>query len=355
MKTLFILFLLPLELLSQDLTGVWVGNIHTGGNALPFELVISKNKDQLSGYSLMIFTIKDNENLGVKTIRVKDKNGSIFLEDDELVYNNYTTPPKKVRLFGELTLEIKNSVFILHGRFQTKSADFRSTGNNAYSGTIELVKQDPLDKTRLIRILDQLNLLSTLSFLQQGAPEKKDLAREGREQTETEPPLPKQKDFDLLASIRKQPPPLTTPGIMHPKKKTFSFPQGNMDELIAESIIIAAKERKTAILRTVYFKSDSLVLRLYDNGVVDGDSVSVVLNGRVIIARQGLTTKAIRVIVHVTPELGDSLLFTMVAENLGTIPPNTGLLIVDDGDDRNEIRFEGDMQMSSAVLFRKKH
>jgi len=108
-------------------------------------------------------------------------------------------------------------------------------------------------------------------------------------------------------------------------------------------------------VRSVFFKSDSLVLSLYDNGIVDGDTVSVIVNGKVILANQGLTTQAIRFVIHATPELGDSLLITMVAENLGSIPPNTGLLIVEDGEDRNEIRFTGDMQMSSAVLFRRKH
>ena len=79
------------------------------------------------------------------------------------------------------------------------------------------------------------------------------------------------------------------------------------------------------------------------------------MNDKVILAKQGLTTRAIRYVIHVTPQLGDSLLLTMVADNLGSIPPNTGLLIVEDGDQRNEIRFTGDMQMSSAVLFRRKH
>jgi hypothetical protein len=78
------------------------------------------------------------------------------------------------------------------------------------------------------------------------------------------------------------------------------------------------------------------------------------MNGKVIIANQGLTTKPIRFVIHITPDLGDSLLVTMIAENLGTIPPNTGLLVVEDGEDRNEIFFTGDMQMSSAVLFRRK-
>ena len=96
-------------------------------------------------------------------------------------------------------------------------------------------------------------------------------------------------------------------------------------------------------------------MSLYDNGIVDGDTVSIVLNDKVILAKQGLTTRAIRYVIHVTAQLGDSLLLTMVADNLGSIPPNTGLLIVEDGDQRNEIRFTGDMQMSSAVLFKRKH
>jgi hypothetical protein len=59
-------------------------------------------------------------------------------------------------------------------------------------------------------------------------------------------------------------------------------------------------------------------------------------------------------VIHVTPDLGDSLLLVMYAENLGSIPPNTGVLIVQDGDDRYEIRFEGTKQKSSAILLTRK-
>jgi hypothetical protein len=44
----------------------------------------------------------------------------------------------------------------------------------------------------------------------------------------------------------------------------------------------------------------------------------------------------------------------MYAENLGSIPPNTGLLIVQDGEQRYDIRFAGDMKKSSAVILRRK-
>ena len=50
----------------------------------------------------------------------------------------------------------------------------------------------------------------------------------------------------------------------------------------------------------------------------------------------------------------DSLMLVMHAESLGLIPPNTGLLIIQHGTTPYEIRFEGDMQKSSAVILRRK-
>jgi len=44
----------------------------------------------------------------------------------------------------------------------------------------------------------------------------------------------------------------------------------------------------------------------------------------------------------------------LYAENLGSIPPNSGLLIIEDGSDRYEVRFKGDMKNSSAVRLRRK-
>ena len=113
-------------------------------------------------------------------------------------------------------------------------------------------------------------------------------------------------------------------------------------------------KRKTEMIQSVFFKSDSLVLSLYDNGEVDGDTVSVLLNGKVIIASQGLSTNAITKTIYMTPDMGDSLELVMYAENLGSIPPNTGLLILQDGNDRYEIRFAGDFQKNSAVLLRRR-
>jgi hypothetical protein len=45
---------------------------------------------------------------------------------------------------------------------------------------------------------------------------------------------------------------------------------------------------------------------------------------------------------------------TMVAENLGRIPPNTSLMIVEAGDQRFEVRITSTEQKNAVVRFRYK-
>lgn len=125
------------------------------------------------------------------------------------------------------------------------------------------------------------------------------------------------------------------------------------DEIIYSNAAKEVDTRKTLLTQTVFFKADSLQLTLYDNGEVDGDTVSVLMNGNVIMPRVGLSTNAVRKTIYINPD-EDSIQLVMYAENLGSIPPNTGLLVVKDGKDIYEIRFSGDLQKNAAIIFRRK-
>jgi len=116
---------------------------------------------------------------------------------------------------------------------------------------------------------------------------------------------------------------------------------------------VLVNERATVSSQTVTFKSDSLQLALYDNGEIDGDTVSVLLNGEIILAKQGLKASAIKKTIYIEPGNNE---FTLVlyAENLGKFPPNTGLLMIYDGDDRYQVRFSADLQQNAAVIFTRK-
>jgi hypothetical protein len=87
---------------------------------------------------------------------------------------------------------------------------------------------------------------------------------------------------------------------------------------------------------------------------VDGDTVSVALNGKTIVSRQGLNTTAFTKTVYMTPDLGDSIQLIMYAENLGTLAPNTGLLVLQYDNKRQEIRFSGDLDKNAAITLRRK-
>jgi hypothetical protein len=117
---------------------------------------------------------------------------------------------------------------------------------------------------------------------------------------------------------------------------------------------LSPAERRIQKLSDIAFSSDSLQLSLYDNGTIDGDTVSMVVDGKSIAEKVKLTTNAFRLTIPARIAAGDSLVLIMHAESLGLIPPNTGLLIIQDGNNRHEIRFESDMQKSSAIILRKK-
>lgn len=349
-----LLLLVPLKIFSQDFTGIWTGYIYTSGTQLPYELVISENNDQLTGYSLSVFSINGVENTGMKRMKIRDRKGSLMIEDDEMIYNNYTTLGKRVTLYSTLSLKNEDSALVLQGPFFTRSVD-----RTSFKGNIRLQKKKSTEETRMISQLKRLNIWNNLSFIR-NAPAGKEsetttaIVKTG-EKPATDSVIAKEEmiastktvnkaDAVSLPGQKKEIPSSTTPTIANAKPSVMP-------------VKIAAAEinlRKTEVIRTISFQSDSLVLSLYDNGEVDGDTVSVVVNDKVIIARKGLTTAATTATIYITAESGDSLRLIMYAENLGRIPPNTGLLIIQDGEERQQVRFEGDLQKNSAVILRRK-
>ena len=113
--------------------------------------------------------------------------------------------------------------------------------------------------------------------------------------------------------------------------------------------------RETRPSETIFFKSDSLSIALYDNGEVDGDSVSVIINDVMFIEKQGLKSSAFRKTFYVPSEESDSLLVVLYADNLGKYPPNTGLLQIKDGEEIFYVRFKADLSQNAAIVLRRKN
>ncbi len=115
----------------------------------------------------------------------------------------------------------------------------------------------------------------------------------------------------------------------------------------------AFNSRAKIFTKELELVGNSLRLELYDNGEIDGDIVSLYLNGKMILPKTMLTHKAVRLNIELDPTLEFNEL-SMFAENLGTKPPNTAALIVYDGKIRYETLLSSDLSKSAAIKLKKK-
>ncbi|MES1218647.1 MAG: hypothetical protein ABUT20_24295 [Bacteroidota bacterium] len=113
------------------------------------------------------------------------------------------------------------------------------------------------------------------------------------------------------------------------------------------------KQRETILSDEIEVTSDSLKIDFYDNGEVDGDSISVFLNKQLIAFHQKLSTRSIHFNIVLDPSLTENEL-TMFADNLGTIPPNTCLMQIDDGKKRYQVRLSSSLEKNASVRIKRK-
>jgi hypothetical protein len=111
--------------------------------------------------------------------------------------------------------------------------------------------------------------------------------------------------------------------------------------------------RKKDYAKVIDIENSSIKLEVYDNGSIDYDSVSLLLNDKVILPKSMLTHRSIKLTIN----LDESLEFNelgMFAENLGLIPPNTAALIIRDGNKKYELTLNSDFSKNAIIQLRTK-
>ena len=130
-------------------------------------------------------------------------------------------------------------------------------------------------------------------------------------------------------------------------------PTTSKHEPILNNESLKLSSRTVEIVKSIETDADSVLIELYDDGLIDGDSVSVFNNNNLLLGRIGLSDKGIKQTLAI-PKTQEGLLLTLFAENQGTIPPNTGVLVVKTGGLIYEIRFKSDNKKSAAVRITRK-
>lgn len=153
-------------------------------------------------------------------------------------------------------------------------------------------------------------------------------------------------------TITKKPAPKKTdePNIpVTPPAATQEVPKKEPPKPAPQPAII--RNRTNDLLQTINVSSDEVTVKIYDNGEVDDDTVSVYLDNKLILANKRLSTTPITYTFKINEDDPEHII-TMVAENLGRFPPNTSLMLVYSGDKRYEVRISTNEQKNAVIRFR---
>jgi N-acetylmuramoyl-L-alanine amidase len=106
-------------------------------------------------------------------------------------------------------------------------------------------------------------------------------------------------------------------------------------------------------VKTIQVKNNKIEVDIYDDGEIDNDMVSVYFNKKLLVDKKSLTTNPHTITLTIEPGKTNELL--LFADNLGTIPPNTALMIIMDGKTRHEVRLSADLKNNAMVRFELKN
>ncbi|MEO7309511.1 MAG: hypothetical protein ABIX01_03875 [Chitinophagaceae bacterium] len=380
MKKLLLLLLLPaLHASAQDLTGVWRGTFYSTklesmfGSDNKYEVQIDNSGRACKGitYSYQNTAFYGKASL-VGMWQPSSKN-LIFQEDKLLEYKMEGDPGNDNVYMFTCYLEYRRE-----GNREILEGDYTSmhykTKKDGGSGKVYLEKVINSD------------------FKKEDFVIKKEKAKEKEKEKEVKkdpPPIAVQPDTAKKvtdAPLKKQPQviakniPKTKPPVIVTRKKPVTVtPPPKRDvvivpppkkEIIKEDIVKSEpvkkvepikpaelpklfKERKNELVQTILTPGPEILIELYDNGEIDGDTISVFQNGKQIAYRKGLSTLPITLRIKIDEDNPDQEI-TMVAENLGSIPPNTALMIVKSGGNRYDLRISSSEQNNAVVRFRYK-
>lgn len=109
-------------------------------------------------------------------------------------------------------------------------------------------------------------------------------------------------------------------------------------------------KRKAELVKEIRVDTGNIKIDFYDNGQIDGDTISVYVNNMPVVSNRFLSGKPISINIKIDLKRPEQEVI-MVGENLGSIPPNTALMIINAGDKRYQLYLTSDEQKNAMVRF----
>ena len=117
----------------------------------------------------------------------------------------------------------------------------------------------------------------------------------------------------------------------------------------AKSAFEEKKVRKVEVAQTFIVDSSAVHVAFYDNGIIDGDTITVFFDNQVVVSKKGLSLQPIRATFSLQPSREYQMV--VYADNQGTISPNTALVVVTSGTKRYEILLSSNEEKNAAIKF----
>jgi hypothetical protein len=321
-RTSFILALTTSALCihAQQITGIWSGKI----NKRRAEIKFVQKGDSITGTSYYYESGKNYLRYSIKGYFDADNN-SVVWWDDQLLWGEGRSA-KEVALLSVADFNCPDGGKMMLDGTTTPKENHVTTGDLLLTKTVstsfpdewDFVIDHYIEGTNDPEIIDSVELIAK-------TPKKK--------RRETEEPKETSNEVVTIPVISEPDPQIAI--VEHKKKMEENF-----------------TIRKKVFVTEIPLVGDSIELRFFDNVQVDGDSITLFLNDKLIFTHIRLTEKAFIVKLPVK-DLNDTNELTMVAENLGAIPPNTAYMVAIVGDKRYEVNLSSTEETSGMIRLRK--
>ena len=346
---------------AQDLTGIWRGYFITEySDQYKFEIQVAQNKtNRITGVSysyldtrfygkatLTGFTNKANKTAliqEIKTVEIKMSSGSVACIMKCNV--TYTRSGNEEFLEGTYTSAYE----------KTSENEGVKKGGNCGGGKIFLRKVITSDFYVEPFLKDQpvTKQSSTPVIAPKTLPKSNTSGNKPVTKTPVKTPPAKTPPTKITDN---KPKPEKKETVNAPKANEVNIPKKEdapVKTIIPKAIQIPAqtRSRSNELTKTVIVTNQEITVKLYDNGVIDNDTISVYHNGKPILMNKMLTASPLTITLKLDEEHPEHVLI-MVAENMGSIPPNTSLMVVHDGDKRYEVSITSTEQKNAMVRFR---
>jgi hypothetical protein len=344
--TIFFLFLLLFyRPQAQMVTGIWHGKIDNQ----KVEVKMIQTGDSIIGTSYYYESASNYRRYIIKGY-FDETDNSVVWWDEELIEDR----SKGINLFSRKKRGASKAdfncpgpgVMMLDGKMYAEENQKKPRGDVHLDKTgITLFKDewDYVIKNYTEGANDPELIDSVSSIVKQTTPSEKPL--ETFEETR-----------DISAPIVKNDPLVRKDSI---KNEIVSVPIIKQENAIATKIAPPNIEQKFTSREKVFATEipiigDSIELRFYDNAEIDGDSISLFLNNRLIFEHIKLSDKPYIVKLPASELVATNELI-MVAENLGAIPPNTSYMIAMVGDKRYDAQLASTENSSAMIRLVKKN